>query len=369
MSQRMGPRGLPLDQHFRRRYWHWLSRLLPFRLVCWFVERRLNSVFDHRLFQLKPDHRVLQQGGLVSDCLANRILCGRVQVKSDIDHFEEDGVVFKGETRVTPCDSVIMGTGYKISFPFISEDLLSFKGNMAPLYKFQFIPHSKRPETLAFIGSIRATGAIFPIVELQARWFSLLMAGKRKLPSREVMERDIERRAHRQRRQYYESDQHHSLVDWIPFMLEVGGEVGVCPPLLPYLFTDWPLFRSLIFGPMTPYQFRLTGTYFSFPLISPTGFPRPELVGWGPRRTSDGDGTHSSSTTNQTCQAVSQPFSAVYLYISSLMSSFHSIKANGGTFRFSGEIIANTIQESDGYICLIYLYKSLCVANSEMRCC
>lgn len=45
-------------------------------------------------------------------------------------------------------------------------------------YKFTFLPHLERPETLGFIGLVQAIGAVMPIAELQARWYTRLISGK-----------------------------------------------------------------------------------------------------------------------------------------------------------------------------------------------
>lgn len=235
--------------------------LLPYSLVCSIHESKLNAVFNHDDYQLRPKHRSLSQHIMVNDSLPNRILSGTVQVKNDIDHFEEGGVVFKGESKVTPCDTVVMATGYKVHFTFLSADVLPVENNRVRLYKYEYIPHLKHPQTMAFIGLIQPIGAILPIAELQARWFSLLMAGKLTLPPREVMERDIEQKVKRVQKRYYGSERHTIQVDWVSFMDELAKEIGAYPPILQYLFTDWPLFWSLLFDPVTPYQFRLVGKY------------------------------------------------------------------------------------------------------------
>ena len=87
--------------------------------------------------------------------MPNRILSGTVTVKGDIDYLTEKGVVFKNEPGVVvEVDSIIKATGYKITFPFISEKILPVKANKVRLYKHQFVPQLKHP-SLAFIGLIQ----------------------------------------------------------------------------------------------------------------------------------------------------------------------------------------------------------------------
>lgn len=116
--------------------------------------------------------------------------------------------MFKGESEVTKCDAVILATGYKITFPFLSEKILPVKENKIRLYKHQFVPHLKHPHTLAIIGNIQPIGAILPISEMQSRWFAQLMAGNRKLPSLEQMEKDIKEKEEEMAWRYYASERH-----------------------------------------------------------------------------------------------------------------------------------------------------------------
>ncbi|KTG40970.1 hypothetical protein cypCar_00017379 [Cyprinus carpio] len=58
---------------------------------------------------------------------------------------------------------------------------------------------------------------------------------------------------------YVAAQRHTIQVDYIPYMDELAKQVGVCPPILKLLLTDPRLALNIIFGPCTPYQFRLHG--------------------------------------------------------------------------------------------------------------
>jgi dimethylaniline monooxygenase (N-oxide forming) len=172
---------------------------------------------------------------------------------------------YSGDEKETPCDAVVLATGYKVSFPFISQDLIPTDKNQVQLYKYVFSPKLKHPKTLAFISLIQPIGAILPIGEMQSRWFALLMANKLKLPNVKAMNEDIEKKRCEAMMRYYESERHTIQVDWIPFMDELGAIVGVKPNLFKYFFTDHELWRALYFGYCVPYQYRLEGiSYFLF---------------------------------------------------------------------------------------------------------
>ena len=162
---------------------------------------------------------------------------------------------------MTPCDAVILATGYKVTFPYLSQDILPVNKNKVRLYKHCFVHNLKHPHTLALIGLIQPIGAIFNIAEMQSRWFAQLMSGKLRLPSKEVMQETI-REQDKFLSRYYESERHTIQVDWVPFMDELAQEIGAYPPIWKYLFTDPKLFWTLVFGASAPYQYRLSGTLF-----------------------------------------------------------------------------------------------------------
>ena len=165
-----------------------------------------------------------------------------------------------GETEETPCDVVLLATGYKVSFPFISQELVPTNGNKVELYKWMFVPNFKHAHTLAFISLAQPIGALLPIGEMQSRWFAQLMANKTKLPDKKTMWKDIESKKEFMKR-FYESDRHTIQVDWINFMDEVAKQFGAKPNLLKYFFTDPELWSALFFGPSLPYQYRLEGPH------------------------------------------------------------------------------------------------------------
>lgn len=49
-------------------------------------------------------------------------------------------------------------------------------------------------------------------------------------------------------------------VDYVTYMDDIAGEVGVRPSLLWLFFTDYSLFQWVLWGPLTAYQYRLKGS-------------------------------------------------------------------------------------------------------------
>lgn len=48
--------GLPVDK-FNTRFVHVLFKLLPMSFLNWLGEKKLNSMYDHAMYGLKPKHR------------------------------------------------------------------------------------------------------------------------------------------------------------------------------------------------------------------------------------------------------------------------------------------------------------------------
>ena len=186
-------------------------------------------------------------------------------MKGDIERFEENGVVFKGENKVTEVDSVVFATGYQINFPYLEKRLIDPKDNKIALYKYQYIAELRHPHTLAFIGLIQPYGPLIPISESQARWHLQLVKGKCKpLPSLEVMRADIAMKREALKQRYYDSKRHTLQVDVVPFMDEVNSQYGAKPNLLELFFTDPKLFFNLLTKQSLPYQYRLQGPHSDY---------------------------------------------------------------------------------------------------------
>lgn len=256
---RVGPNGVPFDMLYLRRIYAFIQSILPYSVTCSVIEKLLNSRFDHETYGLKPAHRVWSQHPTVNDALPNRILSGTVKIKGDIVNFTENGVLFEGDKQETELDAVVMATGYEVSFPFLDSSILDTTGNHCYLYKYAFNPNLTHAHTLCFVGLAQPTGPLIPISELQARWFCQLMIGKAKLPSKDFMRKDIEKKREDMAKRYYAGPRHTLQVDWCDFMDQVAIEFGVKPNLWKFLFKDPVLFWHLLWGPLVPYQYRLDG--------------------------------------------------------------------------------------------------------------
>ncbi|GBM66112.1 Dimethylaniline monooxygenase [N-oxide-forming] 2 [Araneus ventricosus] len=190
---RVGHCGLPYDTLLFRPYLYKLLDILPYQVLSCLLETAyLDLQFDQKMYTVKPKHWVLSKDPALNDHFGSKLLCGSVVQKPNIQRFTENCVIFEGDTEVTECDVFIMATGYTWKFPFLEEDIFETEEGRIKLYKCMFPPHLPHA-TLAIIGFILIFGPGFPAAELQARWVTQILAGKCKLPSKEVMFKDIKK--------------------------------------------------------------------------------------------------------------------------------------------------------------------------------
>lgn len=259
---RVGPAGKPFDTLFLRRWVNFFFNTMPYRVVCSASENFINCHFDHSNYRIKPKHRIFEQHIMVNDALPNRVLSGTIELKNNIERITETGVIFQGETQEIPCDVIIMATGYKVHFPFIDQSLVPVVDNKVDLYKYVFSPDLQpHPHTLGFIALAQPIGALFPIAEMHSRWYALVMSGKAKLPLADKMRKDIEKKHKYLESRYYGGPRNTLQVDWINYMDELAELIGAKPKVAKYLFKDFKLWWTLVFGPCYPYQYRLDGPH------------------------------------------------------------------------------------------------------------
>jgi hypothetical protein len=168
----------------------------------------------------EPDHKLGEAHPTVSNELLGRIGHGRITPKPDIERLEGDSVRFvDGSTE--QIDRIVYGTGYRITFPFLSDDLLPVKDNRVGLYAKVVPP---RLPGLYFIGLVQPLGALPPLAEAQSEWAADLIEGLCGLPSPEEMEKRVEDEAEAMRRRYVTSPRHTIQVDYYPYLRQIEKE-------------------------------------------------------------------------------------------------------------------------------------------------
>jgi cation diffusion facilitator CzcD-associated flavoprotein CzcO len=168
----------------------------------------------------EPDHAVLHAHPTVSQDLLNRLGHGDIRVRPNIDRFEGSKVFFT-DGSAGEYDVVVYCTGYKVSFPFLDDDVVAAEDNHVELYHRVVDPEHPG---LYFIGLIQPLGAIMPLAEAQAEWVADLVTGVGRLPSRAEMRREIAAYDRRLRKRFVSSKRHTIEVDFHAYRAEIGRE-------------------------------------------------------------------------------------------------------------------------------------------------
>ncbi|KAH0618211.1 hypothetical protein JD844_017221, partial [Phrynosoma platyrhinos] len=193
VMSRVDDKGYPWDTIFHTRFSNVIRNSLPWFLLKWVTEQKMNQWFNHENYGLVPRNRSLMKEPVFNDDLPSRILCGAVTVKPLIKEFTETSAIFEDGSVEENVDVVIFATGYSVAFPFVDKSVIEVADNRVPLYKHVFPPHLEKA-TLAVIGLIQPLGPIMPTSELQARWATRVFKGLSSLPSASTMMADIIKR-------------------------------------------------------------------------------------------------------------------------------------------------------------------------------
>jgi hypothetical protein len=210
--------GKPVDQ---------IESAAAARALPWKVRQKLTTallkvaVGDLSRYGLRrPAHGMLQAHATVSDTILSRLAHGAVVPKPNLSRFEGSEAVFEDGSRAH-VDVVVYCTGYRISFPFFDEELVSAPDNRISLYQRVFHPTL---DDLAFIGLVQPLGAIMPIAEEQGRLVADRLAGRYALPSRAEMEQSIAADDAAVRARYIGSKRHTIQVDFEVYLHELRQE-------------------------------------------------------------------------------------------------------------------------------------------------
>ncbi|KAG8132930.1 hypothetical protein E2320_010743, partial [Naja naja] len=257
VMSRISDNGYPWDTVYHSRFINFIRNSIPWFVLKWMTEQKMNQWFNHENYGLVPQNRYLMKEPVFNDDLPSRILCGYVSVKPLVRQFTETSAIFEDGTVVENVDIVIFATGYSVAFPFLDKSVLEVEDNRVPLYKHVFSPHLEKP-TLAVIGLIQPLGPIMPTSELQARWATRVFKGLSLLPSERAMMADTIKRNDK-RTKFGTSRSQSIQTVFIDYLDELAAALGSKPDLFSLLLWDPILAWAMFFGPCNPFQFRLKG--------------------------------------------------------------------------------------------------------------
>tara|TARA_B100001758_G_scaffold243101_1_gene252366 strand:+ start:1540 stop:2805 length:1266 start_codon:yes stop_codon:yes gene_type:complete len=153
--------GMPSDAYYAKTLWiPQKVRLFLQKLALRIIQGKYE---DYGL--QKPDHDILQSHATVNSELLYFIKHGKISPKMNISSFQENTVEFENGIK-EDYDIVLFATGYKISFPFFSNNHIDYENNDIDLYNFCFHPNFKN---LMFVGLLQPLGCIWPLSDLQSQ--------------------------------------------------------------------------------------------------------------------------------------------------------------------------------------------------------
>ncbi len=168
----------------------------------------------------RPDHRLGEAHPTVSSRILDRLAHGAISVKPEIAELAGARVRYADGSE-EEADMIVYCTGYKISFPFLDERVVSAPDNRLVLYKRIFSPEHLG---LYFIGFVQPWGAIMPVAEIQSRLVAEHLTGTYALPTSTQMQHDMRAMLRRQDRRYRASKRHTIQVDSSNYVVELEDE-------------------------------------------------------------------------------------------------------------------------------------------------
>lgn len=231
-----------------------LNKHIPFRNKIFslvHLKKFYPIMLDHKACGVKPDVGPEKSGPVFNEDALNRIRLGAIKTKPNISYFEENRVVFEDGSSES-VDIVVYATGYQVKIPFMDEFLGEDHQNSLNLYKMVFHPEI---HNCGFIGFVYGN-VIFPTSELQARWFSKVISGELGLPSKAVMEAQIQAHRKHQEEGWIDSAYRSLRVSAFDYMDDIAKEINA----LPKLWKNWRILKEILAGPMLSTQYRINGS-------------------------------------------------------------------------------------------------------------
>jgi dimethylaniline monooxygenase (N-oxide forming) len=210
--------GIPTDHlttsPFARAPFFWMRRLGLSTII------RLSRGRVTKYGLPEPDHKLLSAHPTISDDLLTRLGHGDIGVKPNIARIDGDTVHFVDGTS-EKIDVIVYCTGYKITFPFFSDELVAAHDNEISL--FHRVVDPAHPG-LYFVGLVQPLGAIMPLAEAQSEWVADLLDGTATLPSDSEMRREIAAYHRDLEKRYVRSKRHTIQVDFLEHLAEIKKE-------------------------------------------------------------------------------------------------------------------------------------------------
>lgn len=175
----------------------------------------------YKKYKLKtPVGRPLEVHPTINSELLYFIRHGKIFPSQGIERFEGDTVYFV-DGQKEEFDTIIFATGYRISFPFFSKELIDYSMlTHIPLYRKMIHPEF---ENLYFIGLFQPQGCIWSLADYQAKIAARIIGGTLKAPT--ALPQKINKEIKKLRSQFKENTRHALEVDYKTFRQQLLHEL------------------------------------------------------------------------------------------------------------------------------------------------
>jgi cation diffusion facilitator CzcD-associated flavoprotein CzcO len=127
-----------------------------------------------------PTHRPLEKHPTVNPGVLEALRRGRLVARQGIERFDGRIVHFTDGAR-QEFDAIILGTGFRTSFPFLPKEVTDWDMAKPPLLHLRMM-HPTIP-SLFFIGLFQSVGCIWRLADYQGRIAALQISGRLKRPA------------------------------------------------------------------------------------------------------------------------------------------------------------------------------------------
>lgn len=170
----------------------------------------------------KPAHPIWREHATLSQEMLPYLGHGWIRIRPNIAELCGPSVAFD-DGRTERYDAIIYATGYRTEFPFLAPEVFAVEdGKPVRLYRRMLPPD--RPG-LFFAGLVQPIGPTIPLVERQARWLAAVLGGALRLPSPEVMRREIDNH-HRAGARYLDSARYTLEVDFRGYVKQLARDIA-----------------------------------------------------------------------------------------------------------------------------------------------
>ena len=182
--------GLPYDYHLTN-----LCLRHPLKVAAQKFQCLVEREYEHRGIDVALLDDLLKSGKMdfqrsrltVSDQLAKLLAAREIQIFGKMAACS-DGQLIDETGKICDCDRVVLANGFNPTFAFLDTEQQPFSEGKLSLFRHIFHPNCRG---LAFMGMCGIVGAIFPAIEMQARWIVRMATGRTILPSNLEMQDSV----------------------------------------------------------------------------------------------------------------------------------------------------------------------------------